>query len=132
MINKYNSKFSSVYLLNYHFIFCPRYRKNLFDIPFVEIRFKQLIHDVCDYLNIIILALECHHDHVHLFVSVDPNLKSSYIMQRIKGYTSKLLRSEYKQLSHYDSLWSRSYFVSSAGNVSSSTIKHYVDTQKCR
>ena len=132
MINQYNSNFSSVCLLNYHFIFCPKYRKNIFDIPFVEDKFKQLVHYVCESLNIYILALECHHDHVHLFVSAVPNIKSSYIIQRIKGYTSKILRTEFKQLNRYDSLWSRSFFVSSAGNVSSSTIKHYVDTQKCR
>lgn len=30
------------------------------------------------------------------------------------------------------SLWTRSYFISTAGNVSSETIKGYVETQKKR
>ena len=53
-------------------------------------------------------------------------------MQQIKGYTSKILREEFSQLSKMPSLWTRSYFVSTAGNVSSETIKQYVENQKKR
>ena len=53
-------------------------------------------------------------------------------MQQIKGYTSKILREEFKQLSKMPSLWTRSYFVSTAGNVCSETIKQYVENQKKR
>ena len=40
------------------------------------------------------------------------------------------LREEFKQLSLMRSLWTRSFFVSTAGNVSSETIKKYVENQK--
>lgn len=53
-------------------------------------------------------------------------------MQKIKGVTSRALRDEYKELSKMPSLWTRSYFVSTAGNVSSETIKKYVESQKTR
>lgn len=53
-------------------------------------------------------------------------------MQKIKGLTSKELRKEFKQLSKMRSLWTRNYFVSTAGNVSSETIKKYVEEQKSR
>ena len=42
------------------------------------------------------------------------------------------LRKEFPQLNAMPSLWTRSYFVSTAGNVSSETIKWYVNTQKTR
>nr|WP_272437718.1 transposase [Terrihalobacillus insolitus] len=35
-------------------------------------------------------------------------------------------------LQHLQSLWTRSLFVSTAGNVSSETMKRYVDNQKKR
>lgn len=38
-------------------------------------------------------------------------------MQQIKGYTSKVLREEFAELSKMPSLWTRSYFVSTDGNV---------------
>ena len=53
-------------------------------------------------------------------------------MQQIKGYASKILREEFNDLSKMPSLWTRSYFVSTAGNVCSETIKKYVENQKKR
>ena len=53
-------------------------------------------------------------------------------MQQIKGYTSKILREEFVELSRMPNLWTRSYFVSTAGNVYNETIKQYVENQKKR
>lgn len=53
-------------------------------------------------------------------------------MNRIKAASSHILRDEYPVLASMPSLWTRSYFVSTAGNVSSDTIKWYVNTQKTR
>ncbi len=51
-------------------------------------------------------------------------------MQQIKGYTSKILREKFGKLSKMSSLWTRSCFVSAAGNVCSETIKKYAGNQK--
>ena len=53
-------------------------------------------------------------------------------MQQIEGYTSKILREEFVELSKMPGLWTRSYFVSTAGNVCSETIKKYAESQKKR
>lgn len=53
-------------------------------------------------------------------------------MQKIKGATSRALRDEFPQLKKMPSLWTRSYFVSTAGNVCIETIKKYVENQKTR
>lgn len=53
-------------------------------------------------------------------------------MKELKGYTSHALRDEFLQLSKMYVLWTRNYFVSTAGNVSSETIKRYVENQKKR
>ena len=132
MKNTYKHTKTTVSLINYHFVFCPRYRRKIFDISGVEDRFKQLTIEACKKLNIEILAMECHHDHSHLFLSCPPTLSPADIMKYIKGASSKTLRQEFERLSLMPSLWTRSYFVSTAGNVSSETIKWYVDTQKVR
>lgn len=79
-----------------------------------------------------IIAMECEKDYVHLFLNCLPDVSPTQVMQWIKGHTSKLLREEFVQLSKMPSLWTRSYYVSTAGNVSSETIKQYVETQKTR
>lgn len=132
MKNEYKHTKTTVSLINYHFVFCHRYRRKIFNIGGVEQRFKELTIQKCAKCGVEILALECHVDHVHIFVSVLPTMSIPDIMKQIKGVTSLKLREESTQLSAMPSLWTRSYFVSTAGNVSSDTIKWYVDTQKTR
>ena len=132
MNNQYRRTATTVSFINYHFAFCPRYRRKIFDIPGVEDRFKELVSEICMKHSIEILAMECHHDHAHLFLSCIPSDSPSDIMKYIKGGTSFALRTEFGQLSRMPNLWTRSFFVSTAGNVSSETIRWYVETQKTR
>lgn len=131
-MNEYRRTNTTVSLLNYHFVFCPRYRRKIFLKLEVEQRFKELVHEVCAELNIVIVAMECDKDHTHMFLNALPTLSPADIMAKIKGVTSKKLREEFPHLLHLPSLWTRSYFVSTAGNVSSETIKRYVEQQKTR
>lgn len=119
-------------MIRYHLVFCPRYRRKIFDIPGVEARFKELVSEMCLQHDIDILAMECQHDHVHLFISAYPQQGIPDIMKWIKGATSHTLREEFPELARIPALWTRSYFVSTAGNVSSETIEWYVKTQKTR
>ena len=132
MLNEYRRTKTTVSLINYHFVFCPRYRRKIFLNSKVEERFKMLVQEICDELEIKVIAMECDKDHVHLFLNSLPTFSPTDIMARIKGVTSKKLREEFSHLQHLPSLWTRSYFVSTAGNVSSETIKHYVENQKTR
>lgn len=132
MKNKYKHTKTTVSLINYHIVFCPRYRRKIFNIPGVEERFKELTAMECEKNNIDILAMECHVDYVHMFVSVYPQQTIPDVVKQIKGATSNKLREEFSQLENMPSLWTRSYFVSTAGSVSSETIEWYVSTQKTR
>ena len=132
MENKYRRTKTTVSLINYHFVFCPRYRRKIFLIPKVEDRFKYLVKYICKEMDIEIIAIECDKDHTHMFLNCLPTLSPADIMQKIKGVTSRVLRDEFEELKKMPSLWTRSYFVSTAGNVSSETIKKYVENQKTR
>ena len=131
-MNEYRRNNTTVSLINYHFVFCPRYRRKIFLRADVEERFKQLVQELCEELEIVIVALECDKDHTHIFLNAPPTYSPADIMAKIKGVTSKKLRKEFPHLQHLPSLWTRSYFVSTAGNVSSTTIKRYVEQQKTR
>lgn len=87
---------------------------------------------MCEELEIEIIAIECDKDHVHMFLNCLPTQSPSDIMQCIKGYTSKVIREEFEQLKKMPSLWTRSYFVSTAGNVCSETVKRFIENQKTR
>ena len=123
MKNKYKHTKTTVSLINYHIVFCPRYRRKIFNIPGVEDRFKVLTAMECEKNNIDVLAMECNVDHVHMFVSVYPQQTIPDVVKQIKGATSHKLREEFSQLKNMPSLWTRSYFV---------TIEWYISTQKTR
>ena len=69
MEHNYRHTNTTVSLINYHFVFCPRYRRKIFLIPNVEQRFKELVKLKCKELNIEIIAIECDKDHSHMFLN---------------------------------------------------------------
>ena len=112
MLNEYRRTKTTVSLINYHFVFCPRYRRKIFLDSKVEERFKTLVQEICEELEIEVIAMECEKDHVHLFLNTLPTFSPTDIMAKIKAVTSKKLREEFSHLQHLPSLWTRSYFVS--------------------
>ncbi len=131
-MNKYRRTKTTVSLIHYHFVFFPRYRRKIFLNTKVKECFKELVQEICVELDVSIVAMACDKDHVHLFLHISPTFSLADTMAKIKGVTSKRLREEFPHLAYLPSLWIRSDFVSTAGNVSSETIKHYVESQKTR
>jgi putative transposase len=107
-------------------VWCPKYRKPVLTDEVAD-RLEQLIEEKADELDLDILRLAIQPDHVHLFITGDPKLAPNKIIQQVKGYTSRNLRDEFDF--GLPSLWTRSYFVSSAGEVSSQTIEEYIEAQ---
>lgn len=131
MEKKYRHTATTVSMVNYHFVFCPRYRRKIFLIDGLETRFKELVNQICKQNEIEILAMECHIDHCHLFVNAPPTLSPADIMKLVKGTTGSILKKEFFTSAN-TRVWTRSYFVSTAGDVSSATIERYVKEQKTR
>ncbi|WP_289140492.1 IS200/IS605 family transposase [uncultured Brevibacillus sp.] len=131
MGQEYRRTATTVSLINYHFVFCPRYRRKVL-VKQVENRFKELVIEICQQNDWLIVSMEVMPDHVHLFLNGLPTDSPSDVMAKVKGVTSRMLRQEFKHLAHLPSLWTRSFFVSTAENVSSETVKRYVEEQKKR
>lgn len=128
MVMEYQHARNKVYLMNYHLIWCPKRRKKVLT-GYIKTRLEQIITDVATEKNIKILALEIMPDHLHLFVSSHPNIPVHNLIRAFKGRSSNLLRKEFPELLKLPSLWTHSYFISTAGNVSSETIQKYIEAQ---
>lgn len=129
---RYNRNAGSVYNLNLHFVWCPKYRKPVL-VGRVADRLRELTVEKSAQLGVEVLALEVMPDHVHLFLAVPPTDAPQFYANQFKGYTSRVLRLEFPHLkSTLPSLWSRSYYVGSAGHVSSETIEKYIANQRGR
>lgn len=118
-----------IHNIGYHLIWCTKYRKKIL-VGEIELRLKALLVQKAVSLNIIIESLEVMPDHIHLFVKASPIHSPHYIVQQLKGFSSRLLSVEYDLSKKTPSLWTRSYYCESVGHISESTIKRYIDDQK--
>jgi putative transposase len=131
MSQEYRHMNTSVSLINYHFVWCPRRRKPVLK-GMVGIRLKELIEISCSEIDVKVIALEVMPDYVHAFLNCSPTIAPFQVMHKVKGHSARFLRREFVELMSLPSLWTRSYFVSTAGNVSSETIKKYIAEQSTR
>ena len=114
------------FLLNYHFVFIPKRRRPVL-VGDVATRTRQIFLDLAIEKGWDILALEVAPDHVHLFVAVKPTDTPALVVKAFKGRSSNYLRKEFPHLLKLPSLWTSSYFVSTAGNISSEVVKKYIE-----
>jgi putative transposase len=125
---EYRHSRNQVYLLNYHLVWCPKRRKPVL-VGGVKRRLEQILREAAKEKGVEILALEVQPDHLHLFISAYPQLPVHKLVKALKGRSSHHLRREFPHLLRLPSLWTNSYFVSTAGKVSNKTTQKYIETQ---
>jgi putative transposase len=119
-----------VHLIAYHLIWCPKRRKAVL-IDGVAKDLRTILEEKCAEKGWQILELAIQPNHIHLFVRVWPADSAADVVKACKGATSFRLREKYpSELKRLPSLWTRSYFASTAGNVSQETIERYIEAQK--
>ena len=127
---KYKSNNNIVYSCKYHVVWCPKYRRKVLTNG-VDLRYKQLLIKNAANLSVDILEMEIMPDHVHILMEVAPQFGIHKAVKSLKGYTSKVLRSEYPFLkTRMPTLWTNSYFVSTVGGAPLEVIKQYIENQK--
>jgi len=129
---RYSKNAGAVFSLKYHLVWCPKYRMKIL-VGDVAERLKNVLFATAAQYGVLIEAMEVLPDHVHLFVSSDPTRCVAEIVNRLKGASSRILREEFPHLkSRLPTLWSRSYYAGSVGQVSESTVRKYIENQKGR
>jgi putative transposase len=124
----YQHEHHSVHLVVYHVIWCPKRRRKILNGP-IHDRLAAILHEVAEERNWQVIRLAIQPDHVHLFIRANPYTLPTDIPRLMKGRSSRLLREEFPALKRMPSLWTRSYFISTAGNVSSEIIQRYIEAQ---
>lgn len=129
-MRKLNKTRHSRYLLNLHIVWIPKYRRPILDGYQDEL--KSILYSIAQKKKWEILAVEVMPDHIHLFVSVPPAIAPSEVVKAFKGQSGRqflINHPEFTDERYDNSLWAPSYFVASAGDVSSETIKAYIEGQ---
>ncbi len=125
---EYKHSRNQVFLINYHLVWCPKRRKKVL-VNKIAKRLKEIFNQVAKDKDIDILTLEVMPECLHLFVSCQPQMTVHKLVKAFKGRSSNILRKEFPELLKLPSLWTNSYFVSTAGNISNKTIQKYIENQ---
>jgi REP-associated tyrosine transposase len=128
----YRRSAHAMYDIKYHVIWVTKYRYKVMRGRVAE-RARELIRQICQARDVVIVRGAISPDHVHMLLSVPPNLAPAKVVQYIKGRSSRLLQAEFPELGKRywgQHLWARGYFCATVGAVDEDTIKHYIETQR--
>jgi len=131
-MNDYRHGAHTIFKIHLHLVWITKYRKKILEGD-VAIRVRDVIREICRSENIEIIKGHVSRDHVHLFVSIPPQVCISRLVQRLKGKSSHKLLHEFDRLQklywgrHF---WARGYFCCSSGDITDEMIKEYIENQR--
>lgn len=121
-----------VYSLQYHVVWCTKYRKKILYGKFEE-RLKQMLHEIAKVHKFKILEMECNEDHIHLLIDCSPQNFIPNMIKAMKGITARYLFKEFPAMKKQlwgGHLWNPSYFIATVSENTADQIKDYINSQK--
>ena len=130
--NSYWSGGHTKHRLRVHLVWVPKYRRRVLQGA-VAARLEVLLHQAAEVNRWQIHELAIQPDHVHLLLQMHPRQSIASVVKRLKGGTSRVLRSEYPELEEFlwgDSFWADGYFAETVGQVQEAVVSEYIRRQQ--
>lgn len=122
-----------VYALQYHIVWCVKYRHNLIQNQ-VEEKLVAIVNKIAKDNNFEILEVNSDLNHVHLLISCSPQHYIPDVVKALKGISARLLLKDINlNLEQYlwrGHLWNPSYFVATVSENTETQIREYIQNQK--
>ena len=121
----------TVFEIHLHLVWTTKYRKPILTGK-VSTRVRDLIREMCGDHDVKIMKGHVSKDHVHLLVSIPPQMGISKLMQQLKGKTAYKIMQEFPHIKKQywgQHMWARGYFCCSTGNVIDALIAEYIANQ---
>ena len=131
-MGEYRRGAHTVYEIHLHLVWTKKYRKAVLAGK-AATRVRDLIREICGDHDIKIMKGHVSKDHVHLLVSIPPQVTISRMVQWLKGKTAHKIMLEFTHIKrHYwgQHMWARGYFCCSTGNVTDEIIAEYIANQQ--
>lgn len=128
-MKQYRKSSHSQFDIKMHVAFITKYRKKILKGDVAK-RIREIIKIECEKKKVEIIKGAISKDHVHMLISMPPNMSVSKLMQSVKGRSSHKIQMEYESVrKEYwgKQFWARGYFCVSVGNVSEEMIKDYIE-----
>lgn len=130
---KMNTLFHCVYALSYHLVLVTKYRRKCITAPMLE-RLREITAQRCKDWRGRLIEFNGETDHVHILMSMPPNVDLSRFVNNLKTTSSRLVRRDFADQLNYvyrrkPVFWSRSYCVISCGGAPLAILKQYIEQQ---
>ena len=129
MVMHYERGKHCVFYHRYHLVWVTKYRFKALTGD-VRLRVRDIIRQVCRENRVDIIKGVLSNDHVHMLVSIPPDLSVSDFMRKAKGRSSHKVQREFPQLKkrywgkHF---WARGYFCTTAGAITEDVVLQYLE-----
>ena len=123
-----------VYSLQYHIVWCTKYRKQILQNG-IDGEVKSMLEEIADEYSFRILAMEVMPDYIHLLLDCKPQFRISDMVKIMKGNTARWLflkHPELKQSLWGGHLWNPSCCAVTVSGRSREQVTHYINSQKER
>ncbi len=130
-MKEYRRGAHTVFEIHLHLVWTTKYRRPALTGE-VALRVRDMIREICGQHEVTIMKGHGAKDHLHLFVSIPPQVTLSRLIQWLKGKTAYKLLGEFPHLQKQfwgRPLWARGYFCCSSGNVTDEVIAEYIAHQ---
>lgn len=121
----------SVFQHQYHIVWGTKYRRQYIQ-EYVKPMFLVYVQRVLKkYPTVQLVELNTDKDHVHIQLSIPPNIAVSRVVQTVKQETSKLIKKRFKFIRNIypnEGIWSVGYFSSTLG-LNEEKIRKYIEYQ---
>lgn len=131
-MTEYRRGAHTVYEIHLHLVWTTKYRKAVL-VGDAATRVRDLIREICGTHDVKIMKGHVSKDHVHVLVSIPPQVAISKLLQWLKGKTAHKIMQEFPHIKkHYwgQHMWVRGYFCCSTGNVTDEIIAQYIANQQ--
>ncbi|KOR32108.1 transposase [Achromatium sp. WMS3] len=131
MNTEYRHGSHTVFSIHLHIVWITKSRHKVLKGEVAQ-RVIDIIREECRKQKVDILKGHVASDHVHIMVSIPPQISISRLIQLLKGKSTYLLLAQYPHLRKQflgRHIWGRGYFCRSSGNITDEVIKAYIEDQ---
>ena len=125
-----NSLAHSKWNCKYHIVFAPKYRR-LAIYGKIKVDIGKILRKSCKQKGVEIIEANACKDHIHMLVSIPPNLSVASFMGYLKGKSSLMIFDRHANLKYkYGNrkFWCREYYVNTVGR-NKKAIEEYIKNQ---
>ncbi|WP_125765273.1 IS200/IS605 family transposase [Levilactobacillus mulengensis] len=123
-----------VYSFHFHLAWVTKYRHEAFTTPKLVAEMTDILTKIARLNEVTIEQMEVMPDHIHLLLSFKPKYAPTNVVKAFKGGSARLffeLHPEIKAQKFWGGhLWSPSYFMSTLGDMSRTTVENYIANQR--